>query len=184
MLLLSLADDFLLVEELGDLLLLGIDELKCIIILVNLSIQLHIHALFNGRDETSTLDELSNRRLAVEPPRDAHLHCVRYLLDLAQAVLVDETLSLVHRGTGGYRCYCRLILRVFEDESNHCVYIPDRHIEFVVEVKSVIELVMDYNLGLRNVLRRVPETLGLLLLRGAVLLLLLALLGVVTEVVR
>ena len=99
-----------LVEKLGDLLLFGLDEQKDVVVLVDSDEQLLVHTLLHRHDELAGLDEFPDGLLTVEPPLDGHLHRVRDLLDLAQAVFVDQRLGHVDGGPRTYGGDGRLAL--------------------------------------------------------------------------
>lgn len=146
-----------LVEKLSYLLLFGLDEQKNVVVLVDPDEQLLVHTLLHGHDELASLDEFSDGLFTVEPPLDGHLHRVGDLLDLAQTVLIDQSLGHVD---GRPRTYCgdgRLLLGVFENEPDDGVDVPDGDVEFVVEVEQVVELVVNHYVRLRHVLWLIPE---------------------------
>ena len=146
-----------LVEKLGNFLLFGLDEQKNVVVLVDSDEQLLVHTLFHGHDELASLYEFTDGLLTVEPPLDGHLHGVGNLLDLAEAVFVDQRLGHVD-GRAGTDCGDGgLLLGVFEDEPDDGVDVSDCDVEFVVEVEQVVELVVNDYVGLGHVLWLVPK---------------------------
>lgn len=72
----------------------GVDEVEDLVAVVDHEKQLGVHALLHGRNELPRLDELPDRRLALESLGDVYLHRGGDLLDLFQPVLIDLRLDL------------------------------------------------------------------------------------------
>ena len=62
------------------------------------------------------------------------------------------------RGPRGNSCDCRLVFSILENQSDDGVNIPYCYIHLVVEVQRRVKLMMNYDLGWRDLLRLIPKT--------------------------
>ena len=139
--------------------LLGLDQLQNVVGVIYGDKQLKPYALLHSLNEFPRLNELPDVGLGVEAAGDGDLHGGGYLLDLLQSVLVDQRLRLVDGGARRHRRDRRLVLRVFENQPDHRVDVPDRHVHLVVKVQRGVERVVNIYLGGRHLLGLVPEAI-------------------------
>ena len=79
-----------LIMHFGMFSLLGVDQPKNIVAVVDAQEELGVHALLHGSDEFSGLNELPDGCPALKPLRDVDLHRRGYLLYFFQSILVNQ----------------------------------------------------------------------------------------------